>query len=94
MNTNCTDFDLDEIDKREDNNNSVEEECLRAEKNEALHRAINELDDKYKQVIELSFFEGLTNVEIAEKMSVNEKSIRRYKAAALEILKDKMKDYE
>lgn len=94
LNTNGTDFDLDEIDKNESYNNSVEDECVRVEESEALHRAINELDDKYRQVITLSFFEGLTNVEIAERLNVNEKSVRRYKAAALDILKDKMKDYE
>ena len=94
LNTNNTNFDLSEIEDSVDDNLSVEEEYEIKDRNNALYSSINKLDDKYRQVIQLSFFEGFTNVAIAERMNVDEKSIRRYKAAALEQLKEDMKDYE
>lgn len=55
-----------------------------------LYNAINELPEKYKRVFELSFINGLKNVEIAEILGISDSSVKKQKAQALKILKDKL----
>lgn len=95
LNANGTDFDLNEIDKIGDGcGSSIEEDYEKTEKDGELHRAISSLDDKYRKTIEMSFFEGLTNDDIASRLGRTKKTIIRYKKKALELLKDYMSDYE
>lgn len=96
VNTNRTDFDLDEVEKKicDGPGSSIEEEYEQIEKDEELHRAICDLDDKYKMTIELSFFEGLTSEAIALRLGVSKKTVNRYRKKALELLKDVMQCYE
>jgi RNA polymerase sigma-70 factor (ECF subfamily) len=55
-----------------------------------LYNSINELPEKYRKVFELSFVEGLKNVEIAEILGISDSSVKKQKAQALKILKDKL----
>jgi RNA polymerase sigma factor (sigma-70 family) len=43
---------------------------------EAL-KALAELDDRQSRVVELRFFGGLTNYEVAEVLKVSEATVRR-----------------
>lgn len=55
-----------------------------------LYNAINELPEKYRKVFELSFINGLKNVEIAEILGISDSSVKKQKAQALNILKTKL----
>ena len=55
-----------------------------------LYSAIEELPEKAKIVIEMSFMEGLKNVEIAEKLGLSDSSVKKYKASALDFLRKKL----
>ncbi|MEP7374694.1 MAG: sigma-70 family RNA polymerase sigma factor [Chitinophagaceae bacterium] len=48
---------------------------------------IDKLPENCKQVFTLSYFEGYKNPEIAEKLSINEKTVRNLKAMALKAIK-------
>jgi len=55
-----------------------------------LYSAIEELPEKAKIVFEMSFMEGLKNVEIAEKLGLSDSSVKKYKATALDFLRKKL----
>lgn len=55
-----------------------------------LYNAIEELPEKAKTIFEMSFIEGLKNVEIAEKLGLSDSSVKKYKASALEFLRGKL----
>ncbi|MCM1051757.1 MAG: sigma-70 family RNA polymerase sigma factor [Paenibacillus sp.] len=48
------------------------------------------LPEKYKTVFELSFEQGLRNVEIAEMLNVAEITVKKRKAKLLDILREKL----
>ena len=51
-----------------------------------LFNAIHSLPDRERQIFELSFIEGLKNIEIAEQLGVSDSTVKKAKAKALEIL--------
>ena len=53
-----------------------------------LYSAIEELPEKARIVFEMSFMEGLKNVEIAEKLGLSDSSVKKYKATALDFLRN------
>lgn len=55
-----------------------------------LFNAIEQLPDKMRQVIELGFFEGMKNNDIARQLALSLSSVNKYKAGALEILREKL----
>ncbi len=55
-----------------------------------LYSAIEELPEKAKIVFEMSFMEGLKNVELAEKLGLSDSSVKKYKASALDFLRKKL----
>lgn len=55
-----------------------------------LYSAIEELPEKARIVFEMSFIEGLKNVEIAEKLGLSDSSVKKYKATALDFLRKKL----
>lgn len=55
-----------------------------------LYNAIEKLPEKAKIVFEMSFIEGLKNVEIAEKLGLSDSSVKKYKASALDFLREKL----
>ena len=48
------------------------------------------LPEKARIVFEMSFIEGLKNVEIAEKLGLSDSSVKQYKASALDFLREKL----
>lgn len=55
-----------------------------------LFHAIQDLPEKERSIFELSFIEGLKNIEIAEKLDVSESTVKKVKAKALYILRQKL----
>lgn len=55
-----------------------------------LYNAIRCLPDKERQIFELSFIEGLKNLEIAEQLGVSDSTVKKTKAKALETLREKL----
>lgn len=53
-----------------------------------LFNAIHSLPDRERQIFELSFIEGLKNIEIAEQLGVSDSTVKKAKAKALEILRE------
>ena len=53
----------------------LEENYLRAEQKITLHRALSRLVSEYRQVLYLSFFEGLSNDEAAKVMHKSKRQI-------------------
>lgn len=60
---------------------------------ELLYKSLDKLPENYRHVFTKHFFEGKTQVEIAEEMQLSTKSINRYKQKILEILQQDLKDY-
>lgn len=58
-----------------------------------LYETLNKLPENYRTVFTKSFFEGKTHIEIAEEMNLSVKSINRYKAKTMELLRNELKDY-
>lgn len=55
-----------------------------------LYNAIQALPEKERLVFEMSYIEGLKNVEIAKKLNVSDSTVKKTKARALEILRQKL----
>ena len=55
-----------------------------------LYHALGELPGMERKVLEMSFVEGLKNIEIADKLALSDSSIKKYKANAIKILRQKL----
>lgn len=53
-----------------------------------LFNAIKKLPEMHQKVIDLCFMQGLKNAEVAEVLLLSESSIKKYKAKALDMLKE------
>lgn len=62
-------------------------EMIRAEVLAEVYRAINRLPSQCSKVISMSYIDGLSNKEIAEKMELPEQVVKNYKQRGLKILK-------
>lgn len=60
---------------------------------EQIEKEIQALPQNYRQVIELSIMQGRTSREIAVQLQLSEPTISRYKAAATEILKMRLRHF-
>ncbi|RZK38575.1 MAG: RNA polymerase sigma-70 factor [Pedobacter sp.] len=68
----------------------VELEIIRSETLDLLHKEIEALPDKTREVFKLIYFDQLKTDEIAQMLEITEKSVRYYKAKAIESLKTSM----
>ena len=57
---------------------------------EKMLRYIEKLPEKARVVFEMSFIEGLKNTEIAEKLELSDSSVKKYKATALDFLRERL----
>jgi RNA polymerase sigma-70 factor (ECF subfamily) len=55
-----------------------------------LHNAIAALPPRERQVLEMSFIEGLKNAEIAERLALSDSSVKKYKTSAIRLLRQKL----
>lgn len=58
-----------------------------------LYETLAKLPENYRKVFIESFFEGKTQMEIAEELNFSVKSVGRYKQKTMEILRKELKDY-
>lgn len=65
----------------------IEEETFRL-----LFEAINELNPHHREVLELSYFEGLKNAEIAQRLGISEIAVKKRKAKLLQNLRNILKE--
>lgn len=73
--------------------NSLENEVNKTELEHALYKAIDDLPPKCQAIFKMNRFEGLSNSEIAEKLSLSKRTIETQISKALKILRVKMKPY-
>lgn len=69
---------------------SAEQSLIEKENLEKIHQAINSLSKIYREVIELSRFEGLKNKEIAERLNIPVRTVETRLFRALASLKEKL----
>lgn len=73
--------------------NSIENEVNKTELEHALYKAIGDLPPKCQTIFKLNRFEGFSNKEIAEKLSLSKRTIETQISKALKILRIKMKPF-
>ena len=74
----------------DDNASSVDEDMDKAQEVEALRDAIAELPDRERNVLALSYFEGLKLSEIAHVLGVTESRVSQIRTKALGRLRQRM----
>lgn len=60
------------------------------EQGDVVHRAMNALDERQRRIIQLKYFEDLSQREIAAKMDVSQMTISREERRALEIMRQQV----
>ena len=65
----------------------IEQETL-----DRLHAAIRELPEKYRQLFELSYEQGLHHAEVARLLGISIDGVQKRRAKIVSILRDKFKD--
>lgn len=65
---------------------------LEQETLDMLYAAIESLPPKYREVLRLSYKEGLKNAEIAERLGVAEITVKKWKAGILVMLRERLGD--
>lgn len=73
--------------------NSPEEIYTIRELEEKLHTALAQLPENVRKAFQLSRFENMTYKQIAEEMSVSQKTVEAYISKALSVLRAELKDY-
>lgn len=82
---------LDAIEEHESETNT-EEEFIRSEDKEELHRYMDRLDQKYKQVLSLYYFEELSYQEMSTKLHIPINTVRTHLKRAKEALTSLLHD--
>ncbi|MEM9389141.1 MAG: RNA polymerase sigma-70 factor [Bacteroidota bacterium] len=73
--------------------NSTERDIYFGELSSLLTYHVNQLPPKCREVFQLSRYEGLTNKEIAKKLSVSDNTVKTHMANALNYLRKHLSDY-
>ena len=71
---------------------SVEGKIMIQETLDRLYNAISELPEEYRQIFELSFVQGLTNVEVAEILNLSLSGTKKRKARFVEMIRAKLSE--
>lgn len=61
---------------------------------EMLHAAIRELPEKYQQLFELNYEQGLKNEEVARLLDISINGFNKRKSKMISLLREKFKDQE
>lgn len=64
---------------------------LEQETLDLLYEAIESLPPKYREILKMSYLEGIKNSEIAERLGVAEITVKKQKAKLLAMLRDRLK---
>ncbi|MCU4177219.1 RNA polymerase sigma-70 factor [Carboxylicivirga sp. N1Y90] len=70
-----------------------ETSLLQKETASVIASAVKELPEDYKQVVEMSRFEGLKNKEIAEKLNIPQRTVETRIYRAINKLRDSLRDF-
>jgi len=73
--------------------NSLEQEVNASELENALHTAINELPPRCKTIFKMNRFDGLSNNEIADKLTLSKRTVETQISKALKILRVKLEPF-
>lgn len=68
----------------------VEEELIHSDRVRQVRSAIGKLKDTHRQVIELAYFEGLSQTEIAERISQPLGTVKTWMRTGLKLLRDEL----
>lgn len=69
---------------------SVEADLIEQETKDAFFEAVRSLPQRYHEIIQLSFIEGLKNSEVAERLNITEVAVRKRKFKLLLLLREKL----
>lgn len=78
-----------EVIEQEFSASMIEQETI-----EMLHAAIRELPEKYQQLFELNYEQGLKNEEVARLLDISINGFNKRKAKMISLLREKFKDQE
>jgi RNA polymerase sigma factor for flagellar operon FliA len=67
--------------------------CLRKERKDLLHQAVDELPQKERQVLSLYYFDEMTMKEIGVILGVGESRVSQIHSAALTRLRARLADF-
>ena len=73
---------MDQVGDKNDDNNWLEEI--------ALKEAINNLNDREKRILSLRFFQGKTQMEVANEIGISQAQVSRLEKGALERIKKEL----
>lgn len=68
----------------------AEQEIVTADQAKQIRKALNGLTPKQKQVIELAYYEGLSQTEMAERLGEPLGTVKTWARSALKILRDQL----
>jgi RNA polymerase sigma-70 factor (ECF subfamily) len=74
--------------KKTEHLSDLETEVTAASTLTLIHKAIEDLPDKYRDVVQLSFYDNLSVEEIASRLQLPYKTIHTRKSRAIERLKE------
>ena len=69
---------------------SIEGQMMIQETLDLLYDSIGELPEKYRQIFDLSYVQGLSNAEVAELLNLSLSGIKKRKARFIELMREKM----
>jgi len=69
---------------------SIEGQMMIQETLDLLYDCIDELPEKYRQIFDLSYVQGLSNAEVAELLNISLSGIKKRKARFIELMREKM----
>lgn len=76
--------------EEESDRRSIEDEFLKKEQERALHEALERLNEDYKTVLHLIYFEDMSNEDAAKVMNKNKKQIENLLYRAKQALKNEL----
>ena len=83
-------LNFDELSKIADEQTSIENEYLKSEQKITVHRAMENLNADYRQVLYLSFFEGFDNRQISKIMKKSTRQIENLLYRSKQALKKEL----
>jgi RNA polymerase sigma-70 factor, ECF subfamily len=84
---------MKEISEGQDVADESFETYILSELESLFNRSLDKLPERCREVFELSRLQGLKNREIAEKLSLSEKTVENQMTKALRVLREELKDY-
>lgn len=81
---------IEHISGQRDIHKSVEASLIEQETMDTFFNAIRSLPPKYREIVELSFEQGLKNEEVGRLLGITEVAVRKRKARLIDILRGKL----